>query len=130
LEIKDSGVIFAEEGKIVFPKELDDSNGTSLIARDVLCERLPAGVSHGNESEKHVADPLAVDSAQCDQMPRGFTRTRGAQPSVELRVQGPRSLISHELPYRLKTVCVFDPKTRPSKLDQEPPAEIMLYGDH
>jgi hypothetical protein len=39
LGIKDSGVIFAEEGEVVIPKELDDSNGTSLIARNVLCER-------------------------------------------------------------------------------------------
>jgi hypothetical protein len=63
LGIKDSGVIFAEEGEVVIPKELDDSNDASLIARDVLCERLPAGVSHGSESEENLADPLAVDSA-------------------------------------------------------------------
>jgi hypothetical protein len=86
-------------------------------------ERPPVGVSHGSESEENVADPLAVDSAtgaRNDQMPRGFTRTRGAQPSVEFRVMGPRSLISHELSYRLKTVCFLDPKTRSSKLDEEP----------
>jgi hypothetical protein len=63
LGIKDSGVIFAEEGEVVIPKELDDSNGTRLIARNFLCERLPADVSHGGEGEENVADPLAVDSA-------------------------------------------------------------------
>jgi hypothetical protein len=49
LGIKNSGVIFAEEGEIVIPKELDDSNGTSFIARDVLCERLPAGERRNRE---------------------------------------------------------------------------------